>query len=788
MVCRLLLVLFLPAALGAQAMTHRQYAAAAGLPWERVEQVVTDSNGYVYARRGGKWLRFDGTDFLPVARPAAADHDNLWMSPRELTGVSDRYLRNSPLAGIRLTDVAEDVQGRLWLATEGAGLLRILPVGVKEFGPAEGLPLGGVTGWQSDTKNLRAICGDRGVYLYQDQRFTPDPFIPEPGGTQIVAMETDTDGAVYYATTDRGLAVADSSGLTFITTGEGLPDDRLREVALFGSRVWVLGHRGELSAIARGDSSWRVENFGPSAGLPDLPYRKMRATAKGLLLTTEAGMIIAWSPHRDSRRITGLPRAGVAALSIRRGRQVWAAMNGKGVFYTDLGTDNPQFYRVPDRYLPPATDYRALLARGAERDVWVASERGITRLVLDDQGQPLYVHRYGPAEGVVDPDVRPAAAIADRYGNLWFGTATGALRFDRDAPEIYLPPPSTRLTGLQLLYDSIDIDRVAFGAEEDHLTFRFKAVDLTHPDRIQYRYRLRPLERDWSVTSTDTEARYAGLAGGSYIFQAQATTDGGRTWGAAAEHRFRIAAPLYQRAWLLAAVVVLLGGAMIGGTYYAFHRLRRREARAREELRRENELLRLEQQARQLQMNPHFIFNALNSIRGLVDRPEAREQLARFAGLLRAILNNSRQDHIPLATEIATLTDYLEMERFCHPAPFHYTIRPPGDVDPEEISLPPMLLQPFVENAILHGFRAMDRPAELSVTFCVRGRRMQCLIQDNGIGRAAAGKRRTSLGHQSLATAVTRERVAALGGSLQIEDGQPYGTWVTIEIPIYNDW
>ena len=194
-------------------------------------------------------------------------------------------------------------------------------------------------------------------------------------------------------------------------------------------------------------------------------------------------------------------------------------------------------------------------------------------------------------------------------------------------------------------------------------------------------------------------------------------------------------------------------------------------------------------------MNPHFIFNALNGIRGLVDGKndaEARLQIGRFAKLMRGILNNSRRETIPLSEEISTLTEYLEMERFCQPFDFTYAISPPENVDPEEVSMPSMLLQPFLENAVLHGLSALQgRAGHISVSFIMRGRGMQCTVSDNGIGRSAAAARKATrpTSHQSVALDVTQARLKTMKGRMKVSDvfaagGEVAGTRVELFFPV----
>ncbi|MEM9261411.1 MAG: histidine kinase, partial [Bacteroidota bacterium] len=381
-------------------------------------------------------------------------------------------------------------------------------------------------------------------------------------------------------------------------------------------------------------------------------------------------------------------------------------------------------------------------------------------------------------------------------GNIWFGTMNGLVRYQGDGADSYLAPPATYLEAVSLFYTPVESkdkaqegDMPVFKARDNHIKFRFRTVDLTNPDRIRYRYQLRGEDAGWSPLTAETAVRYAGISPGRYRFIAQATTDGGNTWGETAEYAFSIEYPLIKKPWFLGLLTLLCVGLLIGGFYGVYHRLQQQEAKKRRALEAKNQLLELEQKALQLQMNPHFIFNALNGIRGLVDGQhdaEARQQISRFAGLMRGILNNSRQESIPLADEIKTLDDYLKMEQFCQPFSFTYSIHPPENGDPEEINLPPMLLQPFVENAVLHGLSGKETGGHVAIHFFVRGRRMQCTVKDNGIGRKAAAERRQqrSPGHKSVALSVTKARLQAMKGRVDIKDVPQGGTEVELVVPI----
>ena len=137
-------------------------------------------------------------------------------------------------------------------------------------------------------------------------------------------------------------------------------------------------------------------------------------------------------------------------------------------------------------------------------------------------------------------------------------------------------------------------------------------------------------------------------------------------------------------------------------------------------------------------MNPHFIFNSLNSVNGFIaqkDERSANKYLSEFSKLMREVLEYSQNDFIPLAKELAVLRLYLNLEHFRFKTHFDYTINCPDSIDLENYQIPPMLLQPFIENAIWHGLRYRSTKGELTINFEEVSDGLEITISDNGIGR-----------------------------------------------------
>jgi LytS/YehU family sensor histidine kinase/ligand-binding sensor domain-containing protein len=208
-------------------------------------------------------------------------------------------------------------------------------------------------------------------------------------------------------------------------------------------------------------------------------------------------------------------------------------------------------------------------------------------------------------------------------------------------------------------------------------------------------------------------------------------------------------------------------------------------------------------QSLRLQMNPHFLFNALNSVQQMILANEemvATRYLSRFSKLLRAILIHSDKEMVTLKEELEILKLYVELESIRFKDSFKYEISCDDDIDTEEVKIPTLLIQPFVENAIWHGLMHKEGSRNLKVAFTEKGEFIQCIIEDNGIGRNKATELKIKTGqdkkHTSKGIQVSEERLKAMHyngtvGSVIIHDlfdekGTASGTQVEINFPNKN--
>lgn len=335
-------------------------------------------------------------------------------------------------------------------------------------------------------------------------------------------------------------------------------------------------------------------------------------------------------------------------------------------------------------------------------------------------------------------------------------------------------------------------------ASENFFSLAFSAIAYTLGDKCRFRFRLLGFE-DWQEAGTRRHATYTNVPGGDYLFQLQVANNEGVWSDAVLEMPVWVATAWWATWWfrIPAALAVLVLG-------YGAYRYRVLQIRREERLKSvfEKRLANVEMSALLAQMNPHFLFNSLNSIDSYIIRNESRkasEYLNNFARLIRLILNNSRTNYISLKDELESLDLYLQMESLRFKDKFEYEIQTDTRLDPTAISIPPMLIQPYIENAIWHGLMHKDTGVgKVAITVQQQGDNLVCTVEDNGVGRARARElsdRRGAKQRQSMGMKITEDRIELINKlydantRVQIIDlyddtGTPAGTRIILTIPI----
>ena len=366
-------------------------------------------------------------------------------------------------------------------------------------------------------------------------------------------------------------------------------------------------------------------------------------------------------------------------------------------------------------------------------------------------------------------------------GNLYDGLKYGYFQFD---PDSLLQPhneSSINLTSFKIfdqeLGDSLalnGLDKLDLNWRANFFHLEWASADILAARKMQFAYRLQNFDVDWIQAGHRHAASYTNVPPGDYVFEVKSGVDG--SWDAVGlQLAIHIEPPFWQTWWFR-----VLALATVVGIIYLIYRLRMRQIKREAALKSEfdQRIARTEMAALRAQMNPHFVFNCLSSINRfiLVNQPEeAPEYLTKFSRLIRLILDNSRTDTVLLSKELDALKLYIEMEQMRFSDRFAASIEVDARLQVAQLEVPPLLIQPYVENAIWHGLMHKKEACQLTIRLYPIGIRLCIEVEDNGVGRDMAFelKSRSATSQKSHGTEVTSERLQVIN--------RLYGTQATVE-------
>ncbi|UFH53919.1 histidine kinase [Spirosoma sp. KNUC1025] len=377
-------------------------------------------------------------------------------------------------------------------------------------------------------------------------------------------------------------------------------------------------------------------------------------------------------------------------------------------------------------------------------------------------------------------------------GRVVFGGNNGVTVIDPKANLGYSARPRVQITELYVNEQPFKTTPYIGETQEIELqpsqnTFALHAVGIDYgfPQKATLLYKLDGFDTQWIRASNPATARYTNLPAGTYTFLIKATDESGLQQSDIRKITVVVNAPFWRTAWFRAILIGLLGALA-----YLFYTLRTKQIRT--EVRRKEEIQRIRTEAEinalRSQMNPHFIFNCMNTIDSYIllsKTDEASEFLQKFSRLIRLILENSRQEFISLDQELQTLELYIQLERERSNYKFDYEISADPALSKQDYQIPSMVLQPFVENAILHGLRhKKEDDGELFINLKINHDQLIARIIDNGIGRVASAQinRLRKQESHSVGVALTEERIQKLN------EMYPHKAYLKInDIHIEND-
>ncbi|MCB9301141.1 MAG: histidine kinase [Lewinellaceae bacterium] len=489
----------------------------------------------------------------------------------------------------------------------------------------------------------------------------------------------------------------------------------------------------------------------------------------------------------------------VYALARDSTGRIWLGSRDRGLGYVMDKGPHPQVIQIINTEDGLKSTQVRDIAVDRQGRIWVLQDNGLSRL------DPITLKpiQFGAGYGKSLARSFYLSALSD--GQMVLGSGSGFHLFYPESIEPDLRFYPVRMEGLRV-FDSLYLSDYSLAAKpaielnyrQNFFTIEFAAPHYGAPGPIQYQYMLDGLDDNWRTAGGNRYAAFSNVWEGDYTFRVRAANSLGE-WSDKHVSSLRISiTPPWWRTWWFISLVL----AVLAGLVYLAYRLRIRAIKKEEALKTafNRKVAELEMQALRAQMNPHFLFNSLQSIKWYLinhSTAESADYLDKFAQLIRKILQNTDSKLIRLSEELEAMELYLQLEQYRFKGRFDYEIRLEAGVPADFARVPPLLFQPFIENAIWHGLMQKEcGKGLLQIQIKKQGEGLLINIRDNGVGREKARllKSRSASKHQSFGIKLSEGRLETLNRIMGIaahvkiidlknQDQAPSGTLVQIYLP-----
>lgn len=750
------------------------YYIESGLIDENITALNNQNNQFLWVGSQTGLLRFDGVNFMyyNIGTDNNSNHvkallndkeDNIWVATH--SGLY-RYRDNAFSTFDKINgpgnaftyQIFRDHKDNLWVCSQNNGVYKYSQGYFKRYGVRDGLSSTDCKTGIEDSEGHLLFGTKAGLVQFKNERFYP------------VALPKEFSGAcemIYQAQ---------------------------------NKTVWIAGADGIVSLKWKGDL--------PVTRYYSLPT-KMPYKAFGICEDENGALFIGTSPaglyklEHDSihnlNKEFGISEEDYFAVKYNKHYLFAATLNGVLVVNTKTGAS---------RYIAESDGLNSELVYSIEfaenkNSLWIGTNQGINKINLKEyiESGKIEIVSYGKLQGFAGVECNSNGIWEDRDGSLWFGTVSGLVKHEPFNLKRNLVENKTLIQEIRLLNeDTLLMDSVVLPSDFNTISFYYRGICLTNPEKVLYQKKLEglDLDKDWSLPSTEDYSKYANLAPGKYTFKVRSCNNEGIWNGKETHFSFTIKSPFYLTWWFL--LVTFLGSF---GLIYAFFIIRIYNIKKKQRLdfERKVEMSKIELKALRSQMNPHFVFNSLNAIQHYIfnaKSEEAIKYLNKFARLVRIILNNSEKPTVTVGEDLEALKLYLELEQMRFEGKFDYEIIVDESVDIDYDIMPPLLMQPYVENAILHGLNPKPEKGKLTIRLSSKNNFLICTIADNGIGREKASEIRRTMPvkkYKSLGMKITEDRLRILNEinnsqlsvsitDLKDEDGKALGTMVELFVPL----
>ena len=802
--------------------THKfiNYTTENGLPDNTINAIAQDAQHNMWIATSNGLCKLSDDKFINYTQSQGLINNNvkalvvdykntLWLGTdnglvkfenEKFTNYSIRIDQNSNLVSF----LYQDYERNLWIGTQ-AGLFKYRGNPFVSYGMQEGLTNNFIFGTFRDSKNiLWAGSEGGGLYKFENNHFKQ--FSEKEGlkAKGVTAIYEYTPGTLWLGT-DEGLRIYDGSKFIINDDPSGISKATIKCFYKDSkNNLWAGGNNEAFKYDGKKFTRYTFKARHENAQV----YTIVEDKTGTLWFGTYLGGLIKYDPSAALRAGSQEFTECSEQLGLKNDSYLASIVDKEGNLY--FGSLDGVWMINPSRSPVKLVNFSegdgmssglvySLTFGKTENEIWVGTNQGLNNINIAEfkrTGKKIIIP-FGKEEGFAGAECNTNGNYVDADGTIWFGTVYGIIKYD---PTEYIPNTAESkisITGFQLFYtDTVLHDQTHLKHSDNNITFNYSGICLTNPGKVKYSHLLEGFEEKWSPPSTERLATYSNLPPGTYTFKVISSNNEG-VWNKTPAHFiFTIDKPIWQTWWFLISSMLIVIIGLVLSIRYRVTQIKKREMRKTEL---NKKIANIESQALRAQMNPHFIFNTLSSIQHYIsnnDTDAALKYLSKFAKLMRSIMDNSKQPMIPVAEELNALKLYLELEVMRFDKKFEYHINVDKSIDQNYDRIPSMLIQPYVENSIIHGLLPKETAGKISIIIQKQGNSILCTIEDNGIGRKRSKdfKKNRIHQHKSMGMSITKERLDILNSSLNSNinaeiidlygNDEPIGTKVKLIIPL----
>jgi len=440
------------------------------------------------------------------------------------------------------------------------------------------------------------------------------------------------------------------------------------------------------------------------------------------------------------------------------------------------------------------------------KTVWVSTPKGLKQIVFKNPNEIDYVKSFDISDGLQSNAFNNGAAFTLTTNEFFFGGINGfnifkpqLFTYNKFIAPIQISNFKVFDNEIPIIYNDGVIDEIILDYKQNFFSFQMLAMSFDHPEKNQFAYQLIGFDNAMIYCGIKNEVSYTNVPPGEYILQILAANNDGLWNNEGIKIKVKIIPPFWKTLWFKTSSFIII-------CLVIFLFIDLKNKKNKQESLQQNEINKQIAEAKlsalRAQMNPHFIFNSLNSIQHFIsesDKGEALKYLSKFSKLIRLVLQNAIRNTNSIEDELKMLGFYLELESLRFSSKFAYRFIIDEKIIKDSTFIPTMLIQPYVENAVIHGLLNKQSKGDLTIEMISFDDKIICKITDNGIGRVASEliQEKKFSNHHSLGMKVTEERMNILEQitkkSAKVKvidlvdlDGNASGTSVEIEINIEN--